>query len=113
MPLGRHLGPDHQQSGHFNASTTDAAAYNSYLMEESYLVVPTNGLSAAKAKALAQFIRYVLGPEGQQDIENFGAAPATAAMVAAGLDGRRPAPDSESRRKLRPVLGSPTTAGVH
>ena len=69
----------------FNPSTTDAAAYNSYLMEESYLVVPTNGLSAAKAKALAQFVRFVLGPEGQQDIKNFGAAPATAAMVAAGL----------------------------
>ena len=69
----------------FNPSTTDNAAYNSYLMEESYLVVPTNGLSAAKATALAQFVRFVLGPEGQQDIENFGAAPATAAMVTADL----------------------------
>ncbi len=54
-------------------------------MEESYLVVPTNGLSADKAKALAQFVRYVLGPKGQADIGPFGAAPATSAMVTAGL----------------------------
>ena len=54
-------------------------------MEEEYLVVPTNGLSAAKASALAGFIRFVLGPNGQRDISSFGAAPATAAMVTAGL----------------------------
>ena len=69
----------------FNASPTDTAAYNSYLMEESYLLVPTNGLAADKAKALAQLVRFVLGPQAQQDIETFGAAPATAAMVTAGL----------------------------
>jgi len=69
----------------FNASSTDAAAYNSYLMEESYLVVPTSGLAPAKAAALAQFVRFVLGPQGQQDIAAFGAAPATTAMQAAGL----------------------------
>jgi ABC-type phosphate transport system substrate-binding protein len=69
----------------FNASTTDGAAYNNYLMEESYLVVPTTGLSAAKAEALAQFVRFVLGSKGQADIEGFGAAPATSAMVTAGL----------------------------
>jgi ABC-type phosphate transport system substrate-binding protein len=69
----------------FNASTTDASAYNNYLMEESYLVVPTTSLSAAKAQALAQFVRYVLGSKGQADIEDFGAAPATSAMVTAGL----------------------------
>ncbi len=69
----------------FNADTSDASAYNSYLMEESYLIVPTNGLSADKARALAQFVRYVLGPKGQTDIGLFGAAPATAAMVTAGL----------------------------
>jgi ABC-type phosphate transport system substrate-binding protein len=69
----------------FNASPTDAAAYNNYLMEESYLVVPTTGLSAAKSQALAQFVRYVLGSKGQADIEEFGAAPATSAMVTGGL----------------------------
>jgi len=69
----------------FNANVSDAAAYNSYLMEESYLVVPTTGLPANKDYALADLIRFVLGPKGQQDITNFGAAPATAAMVTAGL----------------------------
>ncbi len=54
-------------------------------MMERYLVVPTNGLSAAKAIALAQLIRFVLGTNGQKDISGLGAAPATAAMVAAGL----------------------------
>jgi len=68
----------------FDASA-DAAAYNNLLMEESYLVVPTSGLPAAKAAALAQFIRFVVGPEGQQDIADFGAAGATPAMVAADL----------------------------
>jgi hypothetical protein len=67
------------------ANATDAAAYNNYLMLQSYLVVPTNGLPADKATALAQFIRFVLGGAGQQDIASFGAAPATPAMVAAGL----------------------------
>ena len=69
----------------FNPSTSDAAAYNSYLMEESYLVVPTNGLPSTKDYALADLIRFVLGPKGQQDITSFGAAPATTAMVTAGL----------------------------
>jgi ABC-type phosphate transport system substrate-binding protein len=69
----------------FNASTTDTAAYNNYLMEESYLVVPTSGLAPAKASALAQVIRFALGTQGQQIIENFGSAPATPAMQAAGL----------------------------
>lgn len=69
----------------FQPSATAAAAYNSYLMEESYLVVPTGGLSAAKDTTLADLIRFILGPDGQRDIERFGAAPATAAMDAAGL----------------------------
>ena len=69
----------------FTPSTSDAAAYNSYLMEESYLVVPLNGLAATKATALANLVRFVLGPNGQRDISSFGAAPATTAMVTAGL----------------------------
>lgn len=69
----------------FNASPTDAAAYNNYLMMPEYLVVPTNTLTAVKATKLSQLIRFVLGPTGQKDISNFGAAPATAAMVTAGL----------------------------
>ena len=69
----------------FNPSATDAAAYNSFLMEETYLVIPTNGLPANKDTALASLIRFVLGPKGQTDIKSFGAAPATSAMDTAGL----------------------------
>jgi hypothetical protein len=69
----------------FTANGADAAAYNSYLMMESYLLVPTNGLDSTKALSLAQFIRFALGTTGQKDIAAFGAAPATSAMVAAGL----------------------------
>ena len=46
----------------FHPDPSDAAAYNNYLMVESYLVVPTTGLDAAKAIKLAQFIRFVLVP---------------------------------------------------
>ncbi len=69
----------------FGANPADATAYNNFLMEESYLVVPTSGLTGAKAEALAQLVRFALGPKGQADIEAFGAAPATSAMVTAGL----------------------------
>jgi hypothetical protein len=69
----------------FDPGQTDAAAYNNFLMTESYLVVPTNGLPADKATQLAQFIRFVLGPTGQSDIKLLGAAPATSTMVTAGL----------------------------
>jgi ABC-type phosphate transport system substrate-binding protein len=69
----------------FNANATDATAYNNFLMVEDYLVVPMNGLPANKASALAQLVRFVLGTKGQSDISSFGAAPATAAMVTAGL----------------------------
>ena len=69
----------------FNASSTDATAYNNYLMMESYLVVPTSGLPADKALALAQFIRFAVGGAGQADITALGAAPATAAMATADL----------------------------
>jgi ABC-type phosphate transport system substrate-binding protein len=69
----------------FNPQPTNAAAYNNFLMVESYLVVPTSGLASAQATKLAQFIRYALGPTGQSDIAVLGAAPATAAEVTAGL----------------------------
>ena len=61
---------------------TDASAYPMMVM--SYLVVPTTGLSAAKATALSQFIDFVLSPEGQKDIEALGGVPVTAAMATAG-----------------------------
>ena len=54
-------------------------------MMESYLLVPTNGLSADQALALAQFIRFVVGGTGQADITALGAAPATSAMQTADL----------------------------
>jgi ABC-type phosphate transport system substrate-binding protein len=69
----------------FDLTSTDASSYNPYLMMESYLVVPTNGLPADKAEALAQFIRFVVGGTGQADITALGAAPATSAMVTADL----------------------------
>ncbi len=69
----------------FNASKSDAAAYNNYLMAESYLVVPLTGLPPAKATALAQFVRFALGQTGASYMEQLGAAPPTPAMVTAGL----------------------------
>jgi ABC-type phosphate transport system substrate-binding protein len=69
----------------FNANPSNAAAYNNFLMEESYLLVPTNGLPAAKATALAQLVRFAVGPQGQQDIKALGAAPASPAMATADL----------------------------
>jgi len=69
----------------FNANANDATAYNNYMMVESYLVVPTSGLTASKASALAQYIRFVTGPVAASDEETLGAAPPTPAMVAADL----------------------------
>lgn len=69
----------------FGASNTDAAAYNNFMMLESYLIVPLNGLPADKAQALAQFIRFAVGGKGQADITALGAAPATSSMVTADL----------------------------
>ena len=69
----------------FTANPNNAAAYNNYMMVESYLVVPTSGLTAAKAAKLAQYIRFVVGPVAQSDEETLGAAPPTPAMVAADL----------------------------
>lgn len=69
----------------FNANANDAAAYNNYMMVESYLVVPTSGLTASKASKLAQYVRFVAGPVAASDEETLGSAPPTPAMVAADL----------------------------
>jgi hypothetical protein len=69
----------------FAASATNHTAYNNYMMVESYLVVPTSGLPAAKASKLAQYIRFVVGPVAQSDEETLGSAPPSAAMIAADL----------------------------
>jgi hypothetical protein len=69
----------------FNADPNNQTAYDNDMMVESYLVVPTSGLSAAKAKELAQYIRFVVGPQGQSDEETVGSAPPTPTMVAADL----------------------------
>lgn len=69
----------------FAANSSNATAYNNFLMVESYLVVPTTGLAAAKAQKLAQFIRFAVGPVAQSDEETMGSAPPTATMVAADL----------------------------
>jgi len=67
----------------FNPSTTDQAAYPIPVM--SYLIVPTSGLGATKAKALSGFIRFILGMKGQALVQSMGAAPVTTAMVTAGM----------------------------
>jgi hypothetical protein len=69
----------------FNANASDSTAYNNYLMVESYLVVPTSGLTAPKAEKLAQYIRFIVGPVAESDEETLGSAPPTTAMVAADL----------------------------
>jgi hypothetical protein len=61
---------------------TNAAAYP--IMAVDYLVVPTAGLSAAKAAALAQFIKYIYSADGAKVISSFGSVPVTAAMADAG-----------------------------
>jgi ABC-type phosphate transport system substrate-binding protein len=61
-------------------STSDPNAYPMVMMD--YLLVPTSGLSAAKATALANFIGFILSPTGTSDIENFGAAPVNSTMQA-------------------------------
>jgi hypothetical protein len=69
----------------FAANADNTAAYNNDMMVESYLIVPTSGLPAAKAQKLAQYIRFVVGPVAQSDEETLGSAPATPSMVAADL----------------------------
>ena len=69
----------------FAPNATNQTAYNNYMMVESYLVVPTSGLTAAKASKLAQYIRFVVGPVAQSDEETLGSAPPTSAMIAADL----------------------------
>ncbi len=101
----------------FNARSNDGAAYNNYLMEETYLVVPTNGLVADKATAMASLIRFALGPAGQRDIEGFGAAPATSAMVASGLKvanvlTAEAAPSAAAATTSTTTTTSSTTAGA-
>jgi hypothetical protein len=67
------------------AATPPSCPYNSHLMLESYLLVPTSGLPADKALALAQLIRFAVGGTGQADIASLGAAGATPAEVTADL----------------------------
>ncbi len=61
----------------FAANPNNATAYNNYMMVESYLVVPTSGLTAAKAQKVAQYIRFVVGPVATSDEETLGSAPPT------------------------------------
>ena len=69
----------------FGANANNATAYNNNVMVESYLVVPTSGLTASKASKLAQYIRFVVGPVAQSDETTLGSAPPTPSMVAADL----------------------------
>jgi ABC-type phosphate transport system substrate-binding protein len=93
----------------FTASSTDATAYNNDLMSESYLVVPTSGLATDKATKLAQFIRFILGPTAQTDISTLGAAPATPAMVTAGL---KVASELSAEAQVAVAAGSSTTTNT-
>ena len=90
----------------FNANANDATAYNNYMMVESYLVVPTSGLTASKASALAQYIRFVTGPVAASDEETLGAAPPTTAMVAADL---KVATELDAEAATSAALSSTTT----
>jgi hypothetical protein len=69
----------------FAPNATNDTAYNNYMMVESYLIVPTSGLTSAKASKLAQYIRFVVGPVAQSDEETLGSAPPSATMIAADL----------------------------
>jgi len=90
----------------FNADASDAAVYPLPVME--YLIVPTTGLSQAKATALASFIRYVLGAQGQSVIEQFGDVPPTAAMVSAGMQ----VADTVAAEATTPTTSTTTTTAA-
>ncbi len=66
----------------FPQNAADAAAYPQVMM--SYLIVPTTGLSQAKAHALAAFIQLALSSQGQADITGLGAAAPSQQMIQAG-----------------------------
>ncbi len=92
----------------FNANANDTAAYNNYLMVESYLVVPTSGLTAEKAQKLAQYIRFIVGPVAESDEETLGSAPPTPAMTAADL---KVATELDSAAVTANATTTSTTAG--
>jgi hypothetical protein len=92
----------------FNANANDAAAYNNYMMVESYLVVPTSGLTASKASKLAQLVRFVTGPVAVSDEETLGSAPPTAAMVAAD---QKVATELDAEAATSPASSSSSTTG--
>jgi hypothetical protein len=92
----------------FAANPNNETAYNNYMMVESYLVVPTSGLTAAKAQKLAQYIRFVVGPVAQSDEVTLGSAPPTPTMVAADLKVATEL-DAESTANATSVSTSTTT----
>jgi hypothetical protein len=100
----------------FAANPNNATAYNNDMMVESYLVVPTSGLTAAKAQKLAQYIRFVVGPVATSDEETLGSAPATPAMVTADLkvatelDDEAAPTASTASSTAASASGSPTTS---
>jgi hypothetical protein len=77
---------------------TAAGAYPIPLV--SYLEVSTTGLTAAKASALAGFIRFVLGPTGQADVSSTGMVDLPSDAVAAAL---------AVTDQLRPATATPST----
>jgi hypothetical protein len=92
----------------FNANANDAAAYNNYMMVESYLVVPTSGLTADKASKLAQLVRFVTGLVAASDEETLGSAPPTTAMVAAD---QKVATELDAEAATSAALSSSSTTG--
>jgi len=65
------------------AKITDATAYPIPMVE--YLAVPTTGLSAAKAKALSKFVKYVLSDAGQKIVADTGYVPVSQELRTSGL----------------------------
>jgi hypothetical protein len=57
--------------------TNDANPASYPMVDMSYLIVPTSGLSSAKDTALGKLIQFILGAAGATDISAAGAAPIT------------------------------------
>ena len=62
---------------------TDPTAYPIPMVE--YLAVPTKGLSAEKAKALSNFVKYVLSDAGQKIVADTGYVPVSKELRTSGL----------------------------
>lgn len=96
----------------FTPTPHDPLAYS--LPAMSYLIVPTTGLDAAKATALAGLIRFALSDRGQADVAKLGGVALPASIRSAGLavagvvaDEASPPPTTTT-----PPTAAPATTGT-